>query len=623
MRNALAASLLVLLAVEMLQHTPFTLPNPTPLLLATVVLCSFIWGLAGGLVSAVVALVYCSFQFSRPGFLFQYTPYNARHLLVMTLTTFVMAILTWVLKRHTEDIEHAKRDAQVQHERQKYSRLVEQFPGVVFICSGAAPYSPSYLSPGIAAFGYTPEQWTGKESFWQDCIHADDLPVVVQTIDQACSENRSWRVRYRFRHSNGNYRFVEEIGTHYVEEGNLFESGFFWDIEELKQVENQLRQAQKMDTIGHLAGGIAHDFNNMLTAITGYGELLEMAFEDNDPRLEDLRHMLQAAEKAGALTRQLLAFSRKQQLSPVLLDLNQLIENMVSLVQRVLGRRYNLTFVPGHALGMINADPVQLEQVLMNLLINARDSMAEGGDIQIETQNVMVDQEYVRMHPNTIAGRYVLLSVTDAGCGMDDTVLSRIFEPFYTTKEEGKGSGLGLATCYGIVAQHQGAITVYSEVGRGTVFKVYLPIVETRASDVKYRLHGPSIGGTETIILAEDEDALRALSERVLRQLGYNVHAVRNGKEALEVYRQLEGRIDLIVTDLVMQQMDGKELLKAVSSITGGTVPFIFMSGYTADSLYKTFLLDAELEFISKPISPGDLGRKVREVLDRSAKAPA
>jgi signal transduction histidine kinase len=386
-------------------------------------------------------------------------------------------------------------------------------------------------------------------------------------------------------------------------------------ISEREKAEERLRQAQKMEAIGSLAGGVAHDFNNMLSVILGYTDLNIAGLEPGDRLRSDLEEIKRAGERARELTRQLLAFSRKQILEPKIIDLNQILFGMEKMLRRLLGEGIELSLLSFKKLGKIKADPGQLEQVVMNLCVNAKDAMPTGGKLCLETTNATLDRSYADLHPEVVPGPYVLLAVTDTGVGMDPEVGARIFEPFFTTKEKGLGTGLGLATVFGIVRQSGGHIWVYSEPGRGTTFKVYFPcyeqVVETTAPA---SVVVPASGGSETILLVEDDEQVRTLARTVLGRNGYNVLEAQNPGEAIIVFEKYPAKIHLLLTDVVMPRMTGKELVDRLAP-QRPQMKVLFMSGYTDNSIVHHGVLDAGIAFLQKPITPDTLLRKVREVL--------
>jgi PAS domain S-box-containing protein len=389
------------------------------------------------------------------------------------------------------------------------------------------------------------------------------------------------------------------------------------DVTERRALEDQLRQSQKMEAIGSLAGGIAHDFNNLLTVIKGYSELMLEELEAADPLHAEVEEIKRAADRAASLTRQLLAFSRQQVLAPRVLDLNSVIQNMDKLLHRLLGEDIELTTSLDPDLGHTKADPGQLEQVVMNLAVNARDAMPNGGQLTIETMNVELDETYVREHVAVKPGPYVMIAVSDTGIGITEEIRGRIFEPFFTTKEPGKGTGLGLSTVYGIVKQSEGYVWVYSEAGIGTTFKVYLPRVDAPADVTPYYTTNglPACGGTETILLVEDEDGVRALVRQILVKQGYTVLESRHAGEALLLCERHQGKIDLLLTDVVLQQMGGRELAERLTR-SRPELRVLYISGYTDDAIVQHGVLNAGTAFLQKPFTTDALTRKVRQVLN-------
>lgn len=391
------------------------------------------------------------------------------------------------------------------------------------------------------------------------------------------------------------------------------------DITQLHRTEAQLWQAQKMEAVGQLAGGVAHDFNNLLQGILGYGELLLSELQPDDPRFDEVKEIEKAAERASRLTRQLLAFSRRQVLAPKPLNLNEVIEDLARMIRRVIGEHISLYFAPAHPLDMVHADCGQIEQVLMNLCVNARDAMPEGGTLTVETRNVHMDEATATANGSGAKpGRYVLISVADTGCGMDELTLERVFEPFFTTKAVGHGTGLGLATVYGIVQQHDGFINVSSHLGAGTTFEIYLPAKEAQVEGPVPAEQEPLRGGHETILLAEDEEQVRIVAVRYLQEAGYTVISASNGEEALRKFAQNRDSIDLLLLDVVMPRMGGPALLEEVRQ-QRPDIPCLFASGYSESALHVNFVLRTGLTLIQKPYRRDDLLRLVRRMLDRSA----
>jgi two-component system, cell cycle sensor histidine kinase and response regulator CckA len=388
----------------------------------------------------------------------------------------------------------------------------------------------------------------------------------------------------------------------------------------LRGTEEQLRQAQKMEAVGRLAGGIAHDFNNVLSVILGHSGLILADLKANDPLCEDITEIQAAGLRAAALTRQLLMFSRQQVIAPRVIDLNEILLGMDKMVQRLVGEDVDLVSRPGANLGRIHADPSNVDQVIMNLVVNARDAMPRGGKITIETGNVELDEEYARAHLGARPGPHVMLAVSDNGSGMDAATQARIFEPFFTTKAQGKGTGLGLSTVFGIVQQSGGTVWVYSELGAGTTFKVYLPRVEDELDTADAPLTRATSRGRETVLLVEDQDQVRAVARGILKRNGYHVLVARRPGEALLICEQHEGCIDLLVTDVVMPQLSGVEMAKRMASLRP-RMKVLYMSGYTDDSIVRHGVLESEMAFLQKPFTPESLTGKVREIIDDSRPA--
>jgi len=391
------------------------------------------------------------------------------------------------------------------------------------------------------------------------------------------------------------------------------------DITERRQLEEQVRQAGKMEAVGQLAGGVAHDFNNILTAILGFADLLGQDMPEGDVRLEDVDEIRKAAQRAAALTRQLLAFSRKQVLEPRALDVNDLVDNMDKMLRPVLGENVKLRTVPAADLHAVVADPNQVEQVILNLAINARDAMPKGGKLTIETANVELDETYAARHATVSPGHYVMLAVSDTGTGMDDATRARIFEPFFTTKEAGRGTGLGLSTVYGIVKQSGGSIWVYSELGKGTTFKIYLPAVDVPVEALDLAsTPAHDLSGSETVLLVEDDEQLLHFAQRALTARGYTVLAADRGDAALAAARGHEGPIHLLLTDVTIPDMDGRSLATTLRA-ERPTMRVLYMSGYADQAIVHHGVLTTDVTYLPKPFSTEAIARRVRDVLDAPA----
>lgn len=414
------------------------------------------------------------------------------------------------------------------------------------------------------------------------------------------------------------YRFplLEESGRQLLGGVAIDVSGQRQAEQALAERDQQLRQAQKMESIGQLAGGVAHDFNNLLTVILGYSEILLQESETPNCKgsLEEIRN---AAERAAGLTRQLLAFSRKQVLEPKHIDLNGVVSNMKRMLQRLIGEDVQINTLLASDLHQVHADPGQMEQIVMNLAVNARDAMPQGGELGIQTANVELGKGYAASHAEVQPGNYVMLAISDSGCGMDAATQARIFEPFFTTKEIGKGTGLGLATVYGMVRQSGGYIWTYSELGIGTTFKIYLPALEvTTPTASPLGTLGEAQCGDETILLVEDEDSVRGMTRRALQSHGYKVLEASGPLEAIQISEEYDGVIHLLLTDVVMPKLNGRRLAELLQP-ERPEMQVIFISGYTNDTIIRNGILNQEVSFLQKPFAPATLNRKIRESLAR------
>ena len=381
-------------------------------------------------------------------------------------------------------------------------------------------------------------------------------------------------------------------------------------------MEAQFQQAQKMESVGRLAGGVAHDYNNALTAIMGYTELAMTDAEPKGPLHDDLNEILKASRHAKDITRQLLAFARKQTIAPKVLDLNTSIESMLKMIRRLIGENIDLAWFPGKNLWPVKMDPAQIDQILANLCVNAKDAIAGVGKITIETWVIVLDEAYCAGHRGFVPGEFVLMAISDDGCGMDKETIDNIFEPFFTTKDIDKGTGLGLSTVYGIVKQNKGFINVYSEPGKGTTIKIYLPRNEGKAVEIqRERTEQIPQGHGETILLVEDDISILKLIQKILNGLGYKVLAANSPKSALKLAKEHNSEIHLLVTDVIMPEMNGLEMANSLQSLYPD-LKRVFMSGYTADTIAHHGFLDEGIDFIQKPCSRTDLAKIVRKVLN-------
>ena len=447
-------------------------------------------------------------------------------------------------------------------------------------------------------------------------IHPEeDAPWILEEFDTRAVRETEKGIDIPVKRKDGSIFWNEVTSSQVTISRKKYLLGSFRDVTQLRLLEKQVRTALKMEAVGTLAGGIAHDFNNALTGIVGFGELLRMRMAGNGQALHDLDEILHCAERAATLTRQLLTFARRQVIELVDLNVSVLVADLMKFIGKVVGAHIEVKTSLEKNVPTIRADRGQIEQVLMNLCLNARDAMPERGRLIVETGDVCLEEEDVRRNPDMRTGRYALLTISDTGVGMDEKTCARVFEPFFTTKGPDKGTGLGLAMVYGIVEQHGGFILVDSEPGKGTAFRVYFPAVEARPDALPANRREESLrGGTETILLAEDEEAIRSFTEQALKESGYNVLVARNGEEAIEIFLRNK-EIDLAVLDVVMPRKGGKEAFEEMHT-RNPRLKVIFMSGYSADAIHDSFVLNAGTPFIQKPFGPTILARKVREVLD-------
>ncbi len=474
------------------------------------------------------------------------------------------------------------------------------------------------LNPAFETItGLRREEWVGQP--FERLVHPEDLPLALELLGRVVRGELRPASQFRVRTAKGDYRVGEFSATPQLHEGRLVGIlGIGRDVTERVQLEQQLRQAQKMEAVGRLAGGIAHDFNNILTAITGYADLLLEDLGATDPRRQDADEIHKAADRAAGLTRQLLAFSRQQVLQPTVLEVNKLVSDLEKMLRRLLGEDVELGTRLAPTTGRVKADPGQLEQVIMNLAVNARDAMPNGGKLTLETGNVDLDGAYAADHYPARAGPFVMLAVSDTGIGMSEETQVHMFEPFFTTKEKGKGTGLGLATVYGIIKQSGGFIWVYSEVGHGTTFKLYLPRVEELAERASQPAQAPARAarGTETVLVVEDEAPVRSVARQVLERHGYTVLEAPSAEAALDIVARYSGTIHLLLTDVVMPGLNGRELANRLAGLRPDA-KVIFMSGYTDDAVTRHGVLEPGSAYVQKPFTPDAIARKVREVLDR------
>jgi PAS domain S-box-containing protein len=496
-----------------------------------------------------------------------------------------------------------------------YRALFEESKDVIYMSTPEGKFL-DINSAGIELFGYPSKEEILQINITHDLYANPDDREKLQQVLARHGYVKDYEVV--FKRKDGEPVIVLLTSTAVPDEKAriIAYRGIMKDITERKRLEQQLLQAQKMEAIGQLAGGIAHDFNNILTAIIGFGTLLKIETSKDDLLRSYVTQILTSAERAANLTQALLAFSRRQIISPRPMNLNEIIQGVERLLSRLIGEDIELsTFLTDKELTVM-ADSGQIETVLMNLATNARDAMPEGGSLIIKTELTEFNHEFIKAHGYGRPGFYALISVEDTGHGMDEKTKERIFEPFFTTKEVGKGTGLGLSMVYGIIQQHDGYINVYSEPGKGSTFKIYLPLIKSKVEEAELAARPVLKRGTETVIAAEDDSQVRELIKEVLEGFGYKVMEAGDGEDALKVFNENRDRVQLLILDVVMPKKNGKEVYDEIRKVRPD-IKAIFTSGYNADIIHQKGILDEGLDFISKPISPEELLRKVREVLDK------
>jgi PAS domain S-box-containing protein len=525
------------------------------------------------------------------------------------------AVEIFVEEREHRLLTDVRDDARKGLERseERFRALIEKSTDMILMIDAEARYQ--FWSPSATlALGWTAEEVLGRSVF--DFIHADDRARIEEALRGVLrSAGATARALMRYQHKDGSYREIEADAHNLLDDPAVLAVVVnSRDVTAHRSLEEQFRQAQRLESVGRLAGGIAHDFNNVLSVILSCTEFALKRLREGDPLRIDLLDIEKAGRRAETLTRQLLAFSRKQVLQPEPLDLNRNLAELDKMLRRIIGEDIELVLGLAHDLGIIMADPSQVEQVIMNLVVNARDAMPEGGKLTIETANVELDAEYAAQHVGSQPGAHVMLAVSDTGTGMDEKTRARAFEPFFTTKAPGKGSGLGLATVYGIVKQSGGSIYLYSEAGKGTTFKIYLPRELTLTPITRASLPVASTGGTETILVVEDDEAVRSVAKRILEAAGYTTLTAAEGAEGLLICERYPAAIDLVLTDVLMPVMGGRAFVERLITIRPGT-KVLYMSGYTDNAIVHQGHLEPGTPFINKPLTQSELLRKIREVL--------
>jgi PAS domain S-box-containing protein len=512
--------------------------------------------------------------------------------------------------------EPTEAQAELRRSEKRYRSLVKALAQIVWTTD---PQGTLLTMIGGEAFVESPAERLSVDA-WNQLIHPDDRALIEIAKVASKTHGKPFEARYRMRRMDGQWRYMFIRAVPVLDEQGEVEElvGVTIDLTEQRQAEEQLRQSQKMEAMGQLAGGVAHDFNNVLTVIGGYADMVLKQMGPENRLRSSVAEIAKASQRARGLTGQLLAFSRQQMLGPpAVLNLNALVEDAENMLRRVIGEDVILRCSLAPNLRSIKADAGEIHQVIMNLTVNARDAMANGGHLTIETANVLLDENLAQSQFDVQPGKYVVLTVTDTGIGMEDATKAHIFEPFFTTKGTGKGTGLGLATVYGVVRQAGGHIRVQTEVGKGTSFKVYFPTTEEAVVPVAVPVASPTIPvGTETVLLVEDEDAVREMTAEILASCGYTVLQAANGQEAMALLSTQKKHIHLLVSDVVMPYMGGRELAKQAAKVVP-TMGVLFISGYTPDAVMREGVLKAECAFLQKPFTPTDLAHKVREVLDR------
>ncbi|NLH72826.1 MAG: PAS domain S-box protein [Verrucomicrobia bacterium] len=521
----------------------------------------------------------------------------------------------------TNITERKRAENGIRESEQRYRMLVEESPdGIGIFQEGKLVF---INSSAVRALGYqSKEQMLGLKV--EQLIHPDDLKDALDRVRRRLSgETGMYPAEVRYLRADGSHVPVEVVSTPIMFGGKPAVQFIARDIsarkhaeEERNKLQLQLHQAQKMESVGRLAGGVAHDFNNMLQVILSYVSLASQDIPADSPILHYLSEIEKAATRAAALTRQLVTFARKQTIRPIVLDMNEAIQGTLNMLSRLIGEDIELAWVPGQNLWHVKIDPAQVDQLVANLVVNARDAIEGPGKLTIETTNVVLDEAYAAAHAECIPGEHVLLAISDTGCGMDKQTMSHLFEPFFTTKEKGKGSGLGLSIVHGIVKQNGGFINVYSELGKGTTFKIYLPRAHGEPKTPPQPKHYHLPHGNETVIIVEDEPQILETCKGILSESGYSVLTARTASEALDLLKEHNGPLHLLITDVVLPGMNGKELEQRLIQMFPG-LKTLFMSGYTENAIVQNGVLEPGIAFLNKPFSASELIQKTREVLSK------
>jgi len=538
---------------------------------------------------------------------------DAQHLQLITHATHLAGVA----------IEHDRAKVQLRAAEDRYRTLVERLPAITYIAELGADGPWHYVSPQIESIlGFSPAEWLADPMSWMNRIHKDDREIALAAERRFQKTHELFQAEYRMFARDGRVLWFrdEAVMLDRMDGRPLLMQGVLYDITEHKRLEDQLRHSQKMEAVGQLAGGVAHDFNNLLMLIQAHNERLRGRFAPGEPGHQDSLEIDGAVTRAASLIQQLLAFGRKQVLQTKVLDLNLVVTEVAKMLGRLITNHIELRVMLALEIGCVKADPGQIEQIILNLAVNARDAMPQGGELVLETKNVQVGEAHARNRDGVPPGKYVMLAVTDTGVGMGSETQAHMFEPFFTTKEPGKGTGLGLATVYGVVKQMDGSICVRSEPGKGTTFEIYLPYVERAAEK---EAPGPGTrtalaaapDGTETVLLVEDQEGIRDLVQEFLQRKGYTVlHAV-DGDDALRIAGEHNEQIHLLVTDVVMPNIGGQELARRLTPLRP-QMKVLFMSGYPEHASWGEEAVDRNVPVLLKPFLLDALARKVRSVLD-------
>ena len=516
-------------------------------------------------------------------------------------------------RKAKEELEHSvkARTMALQESERRFRTLIEQASDALFVHDMEGNFL-TVNHQACESLGYSREELMGLTVVDVD-MNFD--PEMLDALWLSLSAEESKIIESMHRRKDGTMFMVEVRVGRLMLDGEWAVLGIARDVTERKRLEAQLMQSQKMEAVGKLAGGVAHDFNNLLTVINGYAEQLLDHLDNDSLAYGQTSEVLRAGQRAATLTDQLLAFSRRQTLRPMVLDLNLLVPDMLKMLRRLIGEDIDLVAILGAGNGFVKADPNQLEHAIMNLAVNARDAMPLGGHLEIRTANVDVDVAFAQQHEGLSAGKYVSISVKDTGKGIDDDVLLHIFEPFFTTKEQGEGTGLGLSMVYGIVTQSGGTVTVDSVLACGTCFHIYLPMHEKVENDQAEESVTPLVGGTESILIVEDEEIVRSLTQHLLEGWGYQVFVAEDGKSACALFEARQGQIDLLLTDVIMPAMSGQVLATHLRE-QQPDLKVVYMSGYTHDFIGQHGILEDEVTLLRKPFTREDLSGKIRAVLD-------